>query len=96
MSREIKNEHFFCMRADARWYYHELRRNSLLYKLIKFTFLGDGETMCYYLVTTRTLMSVVYESRDYLSMLADYSIDRLGYEPVDRGCFLSAIELIEA
>ena len=95
MSRKVKSEYFFCLRADAKWYCHEQRRLSHMYNLIRFTFSGDGETMCYYLVTPRTLMTVLYEACDYLSMLAEYSVDRVGYEPADRGCFLTAVELIE-
>ena len=40
-------------------------------------------------------MFVICEAYDYLGMLARYSINRLGYEPADRGYVLTAVELIE-
>lgn len=95
MSREIKTEHFFCTRVNATWYYNEKKRLNPMYNLIRFTFLGERGALCYYLVTTRTLMTVICETYDYLGMLARYSINRLGYEPVDRGYILTAVELIE-
>lgn len=95
MSREIKTEHFFCTRASATWYHNEMKRLNPMYNLIRFTFLGERGVLCFYLVTTRTLMTVICEAYDYLGMLFRYSINKLGYEPVDRGYVLTAIELIE-
>nr|DAX10673.1 MAG TPA: hypothetical protein [Bacteriophage sp.] len=95
MSREIKTEHFFCTRVEAKYYYNERRRLNPTYNLIKFTYFGNGELLCYYLVTTRTLMSVICESYDYLGMLARYSLNELGYEPVEVGYFLAGIEVID-
>lgn len=95
MSREIKTEHFFCTRAHAVWFYNEQKHFDPKYNLIRFTFLSEYGYLCYYLVTTSPLMTVIHETSDYLSMLAKYSIDRLGYEPSDRGCFLTAVELID-
>lgn len=95
MSREIKVEHFFYTREEAVLYYNEQKRSSAMYNIIRFTYLGAHGSLCYYLVTTRTLMTVICEAYDYLGMLARYSINKLGYEPGDCDCFLKAIELIE-
>lgn len=95
MSREIKTEHFFSTRLVAEYYYNEQRQLNSMYNLIKFTYFGEGELLCYYLVTTRTLMSVICEAYDYLGMLARYSLNELGYEPAEVGYFLTGIEVIE-
>lgn len=95
MSREIKTEHFFSTRSVAEHCYNELRRFDPRYNLIKFTYFGEGELLCYYLLTTRTLMSVICEAYDYLGMLARYSLNELGYEPAEAGYFLAGIDVIE-
>lgn len=94
MYREIKTEHFFCTREEAVRYYDERKYLEPMYNLIRFTYLGDRGALCYYLVTTRTLMTVVCEAYDYLGMIARFSINELGYEPVDRGYFFVAVELM--
>lgn len=94
MSKKIKTEHFFCTRAEAVWHYDEHKHLNPMYNLIRFTYLSDRGTLCYYLVTTSTFMTVICETYDYLGMLARYSINKLGYEPVDKGYFLTAVELM--
>lgn len=95
MSREIKFEHFFSTSSVAKRYYNEQRRLNPMYNLIKFTYFGNGEILCYYLVTTRTLMSVICEAHYYLGMLARYSLSELGYDPSEVGYFLRGIEVAE-
>lgn len=95
MFREIKIERFFSTRLDAKPYYDKQRRLDLMYNLIKFTYFNGDEFLSYYLVTTRTLMSVICEAHDYLGMLSKYSLKELGYEPVGAGYFLVGIVNIE-
>lgn len=66
-----------------------------MYNLIKFTYFGEDGFLSYYLVTTRTLMSVICNAYDYLDMLARYSFNELGYEPTEAGYVLVGIVNIE-
>lgn len=95
MAREVKTEYFFLTRLVAKPFYDEQRRLNPMYNLIKFTYFGDGGFLSYYLVTTRTLMSVICEAYDYLGMLSRYSLKELGYEPAEAGYFLVGIVNIE-
>jgi hypothetical protein len=95
MAREVKTEHFFSTRLVAKPFYDEQRRLDPMYNLIKFTYFGDDGFLSYYLVTTRTLMSVICEAHVYLGMLSRYSLNELGFEPADAGYFLVGIVNIE-
>lgn len=95
MNTTIKCEMFFATEIAAREFFRLSRFEDPSYNLIRFKYLGVGRETHYYLVTPSTFMTVVCEISTYLGMLARYSCRKFGYEPSEKGYFLTSIELID-
>ena len=95
MEHTIKSEVFFTSKFDAIASFRQLKFESPLYNLIRFTYFNGDEELHYYLITSFSFMSVVCVSSTYLSMLAEYSHRELGYEPVEKGFILTSIKLVD-
>lgn len=95
MKQTVKSEVFFTSRFDAVASFRQLKFESPLYNLIRFTYLNGDEELSFYLTTSFPFISVVCEISTYLSMLAEYSRGKLGYEPVEKGFTLTSVRLID-
>ena len=95
MEQTAKSELFFISRFDAIATFRQLKFESPLYNLVRFTYFNGNEELRYYLTTSVPFISVVCEISAYLSMLAGYSHGELGYEPVEKGFTLVSVELVD-
>lgn len=94
MAQKIKSEMFFASEANAIEFFRQSKFESSLYNLIRFTYFNGEREVYFHLVTPCSFMTVVCEVSTYLGMLARYSCRKFGYEPVERGYFLSRVELM--
>lgn len=95
MKQTIKSEVFFTSKFDAIASFRQLRFESPLYNLVRFTYFNGDEELHYYLTTSFPFISVVCDISTYLSMLAEYSHRKFGYEPVEKGFTLTSVTLVD-
>lgn len=95
MKQTTKSEVFFTSKFDAIASFRQLKFESPLYNLIRFTYFNGDDELHYYLTTSFSFMSVVCEMPTYLSMLDEYSHRKFGYEPVEKGYVLTSVKLVD-